>query len=486
MSSKEYNTLQMTFWRWDVVRFIGRERELAALEEMWTRRGAQFLVTYGRRRTGKTALLLRFAQGKPYLYWPASQSSATYLLRSFSQALWNHANPTNPASADFSFSHWEQALRFVREMAAGQRLLLIVDEFPYVTKADPSLPSVLQNIWDHHLKETSLFLALAGSHVGMMENTVLSYKAPLYGRATGVLQVKPMPLDQARQFLPAYSTAQAVDTYAILGGIPAYLEQFDDNRSLEFNLRTRLLNLTSFFLIDPLYLLNEALHEPRNYHSICAAIGLGARRPSEIAHMTGLERTNLPKYLNVLQTLGFLERCAPVSWRGDSGHERGIYVIKDHYLRFYFRFVQPYLADLERGNLDLVVGKIMGQLPAYVGSTVFEELCQEWVLSKGLRGELPFRPVRVGAYWDDKVEVDVVAASPAERAVLLGEAKYTNLPVGEDVLDSLLAKASAWGLPVGWQTHYALFSKSGFTATLRARAERERVILADLEQIAKP
>jgi AAA+ ATPase superfamily predicted ATPase len=467
-------------------RFIGRERELSALQEMWERRGAQFLVTYGRRRTGKTALMLRFAQDRPHVYWPASQSSAVYLLRSFSQALWNYANPTNPAAPDFGFAHWEQALRFAGELAADQRLLLIIDEFPYAARADPSLPSILQNVWDHRLKETALFLALTGSHIGMMENTLLSYRAPLYGRATGVLPVKPMPLSQARQFLPAYSTAQAIETYAILGGIPAYLEQFDDSRSLEWNIRHRLLNVASFFLIDPLYLLNEALHEPRNYHGICAAIGLGARRPSEIAAAAGLERTNLPKYLNTLQALGFLERRVPVSGRESDGHERGIYVIADRYLRFYFRFVQPCLADLERGNLDLVVGRIAGQLAAFVGGMVFEELCQEWVLSQGLRGDLPFRPARVGAYWDDKVEIDVAAASSAERAILLGEAKYVNSPVGEDVLEGLQAKAPALNLPAGWRVHYALFAKSGFTAALQTRAGRERVILADLEQIANP
>lgn len=464
-------------------RFIGRERELAALAELWTRPGAQLLVTYGRRRTGKTALLLRFAQEKPTLYWPASQSSAAYLLRSFSQALWNYANPTIPAAADFSFGHWEQALRFAGELAVRERLLLIIDEFPYVARADPSLPSVLQNVWDHHLKETSLFLALTGSHIGMMENTALSYRAPLYGRATGVLQVKPMSLADARQFLPAYSTTQAAEAYAILGGIPAYLEQFDDSRSLDYNIRMRILNLTSFFLIDPLYLLNEALHEPRNYHAICAAIGVGARRPAEIVRMIGVERTNLPKYLNILQSLGFLKRRTPVSWR-EGGDGRGIYVIKDHYLRFYFRFVQPHLADLERGNLDGVVSRIMGQLPAFVGSTVFEELCQEWVLNRGLRGELPFRPARVGAYWDDRVEIDVVAASPGERAILWGEAKYTSAPVGEEILDDLRARAQALAAPDGWHTHYALFARSGFTAGLQVRAARERVILADLEQVA--
>lgn len=466
-----------------MTRFVGRGRELAALEEMWARPGAQLLVTYGRRRTGKTALLLRFAQKKHCLYWPASQSSAAYLLRSFSQALWNHANPSIPVAADFSFGHWEQALRFAGELAARDRLLLIIDEFPYVARADPSLPSVLQNVWDHHLKETSLFLTLTGSHIGMMENTVLSYKAPLYGRATGVLQVKPMPLADARQLLPAYSTTQAVEVYAILGGIPAYLEQFDDSRSLEYNIRTRILSLTSFFLIDPLYLLNEALHEPRNYHAICAAIGVGARRPSDIVGMTGLERTNLPKYLNTLQNLGFLERRTPVSWR-EGGNGRGIYVIKDHYLRFYFRFVQPHLADLERGNLDGVVNRIMSQLPAFVGSPAFEDLCREWVLTKGVRGELPFRPARVGAYWDDKVEIDVVAVSPSERALLFGEAKYTGAPVGEDILADLQAKVQALGPPAGWQVHYALFARSGFTAGLQTRAAQQRVILADLEQVA--
>ena len=468
-----------------MVRFVDRERELQSLTEIWNWAGAQFLVLYGRRRTGKTALLLHFAQDKPCIYWVASQSSAAYLLRGFSQALWRYANPQVPVEENFSFPSWETAFRYAADLARDSRLMLIVDEFPYAVDADPSLPSLLQGAWDHHLKTTQVFLALAGSHVGMMERYVMAYRAPLYGRATAQLHLQPLDFPAARQFVSRYSTPTALTAYAIVGGIPAYLERFDDSRSLEANVRSRVLNPTSMFQIDPLYLLNEALREPRNYFAVLEAIGVGHRTLTEIARAAGLERTNVPKYLNTLASLGIVERRVPLKPGRRSRQQRGIYLISDPYLRFYFRFIVPHQSDLQQGEVNRVWQAIEGQLPAFVGSTVFEELCRTWVQVRGARGELPFRPAEVGSTWDRHIQVDVVAASAAENALLLGEARYTSRPVGSNVLAELGGKAARL-TPSGWRAHLALFARSGFSAELQERAGREGVFLVDLEQVVAP
>jgi AAA+ ATPase superfamily predicted ATPase len=148
-----------------MTRFIGRRRELAELNTLLAEPGPQFLILYGRRRVGKTTLLLHWAQesGVPFVYWVANRLSPVLQLRSFSQALYNAAHPEAPADAEFTYPTWEMALAQAVDLAADRRLILILDEFPYVAEAEPGLPSVLQNMWDHRLKATQIFLVLAAA-----------------------------------------------------------------------------------------------------------------------------------------------------------------------------------------------------------------------------------------------------------------------------------------------------------------------------------
>jgi AAA+ ATPase superfamily predicted ATPase len=229
-----------------MTRFVGRQRELAELNALLGEPGPQFLILYGRRRVGKTTLLLHWAQqesGVPFVYWVANRLSPALQLRSFSQALYNAAHPETPADAEFTYPTWEMALAQVVELAARRRLILILDEFPYVAEAEPGLPSVLQNTWDHRLKATRIFLVLAGSHIGMMTG-LLHYHAPLYGRFTAHLHLKPLPFAATAEFLPRYPAAERVAVYAILGGIPAYLERFDGALSLADNVKRHIFRPT--------------------------------------------------------------------------------------------------------------------------------------------------------------------------------------------------------------------------------------------------
>ncbi|MBX7234114.1 MAG: ATP-binding protein [Caldilineales bacterium] len=465
------------------MRFINRTRELADLEDLWRRPGAQMVVVYGRRRTGKTTLLTRFLQEKPHLFWVADRFPAATLLGDFSRAIFGFEHPDLQPETGFTYPSWEMALRALAVLGRERRLGVVMDELPYAVESEPGLPSLLQRIWDHELKETQVFLALCGSQIGMMERELMSYRAPLYGRRTGQVLLRPMDFAALREYFPLWSTAQQVTAYAILGGVPSYWEQFDPGHSLEANIRERILRPSNLLYLEPAFLVNEELREPRNYLGILRAIGQGQRQMVDIAAASGVPRTNLSRYLETLRELRLIERRLPVTERNPETSRRGLYRLSDNYLAFYFRFVAPFREDLEQGYAERAWQTIDQQLPAFVGATAFEEICREWVWRQGMAGRLPFSPEQVGSYWDRSTQVDVVALDRRERVVLLGEARWTSRPLTVQTLDELRGKAAAVLPEPGWRYLYALFSRSGFSEALQQEAERAGVLLVSLETL---
>jgi AAA+ ATPase superfamily predicted ATPase len=467
------------------VKFVNRERELADLADFWQRPEAQLVVVYGRRRTGKTTLLVHFVQDKPHLFWVADRFPAPTLLRDFSQGIYRLEHPDAPPSPDFAYPDWEMAFRSLGRLAQERRIVVVLDEFPYAVEAEPALPSLLQRLWDHELKQSRLLLVLCGSHIGMMERELMTYRAPLYGRRSGQLLIRPMDLSALRQFFPQWSLIQQVTAYAILGGIPMYWEQFEPAYSIESNVRERILRPYNLLYTEPSFLVYEELREPRNYLGVLRAIAHGNRRMRDIAAASGLPRTNLPRYLETLRALHLVQRQVPVTERQPEKSRRGLYRLGDHYLNFYFRFVAPHREDLEQGYIDRAWRAIDQQLEAFVGGTAFEGLCRQWVRRRGREGHLPFVPERVGSYWDRQTQVDVVGLNWSQKTALLGEARWTSRPLGSQVLEALRAKAPAVLPAPDWHVHYVLFSRGGFTAPLAAQAEREGVWLVGLEDIVQ-
>jgi AAA+ ATPase superfamily predicted ATPase len=475
-----------------MTRFVGRQCELAELNALLAEPGPQFLILYGRRRVGKTTLLLHWAQesGVPFVYWVANRLSPALQLRSFSQALYNAAHPETPADAEFTYPTWEMALAQAVDLAAERRLILILDEFPYVAEAEPGLPSVLQNTWDHRLKATQIFLVLAGSHIGMMTG-LLHYHAPLYGRFTAHLHLKPLPFAATAEFLSRYPAAERVAVYAILGGIPAYLERFDGALSLADNVKRHIFRPTGIFRVDPLFLLQDQVREPRNYLSVLHAIGGGAHTLGEIAEASGLPKQNASTYLGRLADLHLVERRTPVTLPLNERERSrsGRWHLSDSYLRFYFRFIIPNQRALELELVDAVWADMHEQLRAFIGMTAFEELGREWVLAQARSGWLPFAPEDVGSHWSADVQVDVVAINWREKAILLGECKWGTDVVGrglirelvEDKTPKVLAELPDRG--EGWTVHYAFFARAGFTEAAQAEGERRQVTLVSLAQL---
>ena len=324
--------------------FVARQMELNLLDDLYRRSGAQLLILYGRRRIGKTRLVshwLSQIEGQ-HLYWMATQTSAVNQLRNFSQALFQFLNPGAAIDPTFSYASWSAALTEAGRIAQSNRLVLVLDEFTYVMQAEPEVPSLIQQIWDHQLKEQSnLFLILTGSLAGIIQRTALDYQSPLYGRATASLRLQPLPFGALAGLLPQYQPEQRVAVYAVTGGIPGYLELFDDRLTILENLRQRIVTPANVMLTDAVFLLHEQLDEPRNYMAIIEAIAAGYHTLSDIAKMAGIVRSNIVKYLGVLRELGYVGRIVPVTVRRPEQSRQGRYVIVDPYLRFYFRFLAP-------------------------------------------------------------------------------------------------------------------------------------------------
>jgi hypothetical protein len=334
------------------------------------------------------------------------------------------------------------------------------------------------------LKRSNLLLILTGSHAGMIEREVLAYRSPLYNRATRGLHLQPLPFGALSDFFPRYSAEDRATVYACVGGVPQYLELFDPGRPVEWNIQQLLSD--TLILDDAGALLRDQLGEPRNYVAVVEAIASGFTRMTEIATLAGLQRASVGKYLNVLQHLGIVERHVPATVRRPQQSKQGRYRIRDHYLRFYYRFIAPARTNLERGLIQQAWQNMQKHLSEFVGLYIFEELCREWVLCQGDAGHLPFVPRRVGSFWGTgKPQIDVVAINEDDHAILLGECKWTAEPIRKRIVEDFLERAQQV-IPSPaeqWQVTYALFAKSGFTDEARQAMGGRKCLWVDLDQI---
>ncbi len=473
---------------------VDRERELDELNALLGVPAARLVAVSGRRRLGKTTLLIHWARTsqRPYLYWVGSHFPSNVLLSQFSQQVWQHGNPGKRAPRTFSYESWSQTFEELAAACQGeQRHIVILDEFPYAVASEPGLPSALQNAWDQHLKFSNVCLVLCGSQIGMMER-LLGADAPLYGRMVGPLRIRPLPFAATAAFFPRYSAEQRVAVYAILGGVPAYLEQFSDALSLGDNIKQALFRETGLFRTDPDYLIGEQVRDPKNYQAVLSAIAEGARRPADIAVAAGLpSRVSADPYLAQLVEMDYLRRELPVTVppKQQATSRLSRYVLADNYLRFYFRFVRPNLGLLAQGLFDEVWERIAGQLRAFIGMTAFEELCRAWVLAQARGGRLPFAVEQVGAHWDSEAQVDVAAINWREKALLLGEAKWGVDAVGREVVQELIEEKTPKVLKAlpndgeGWTLHYVFFARGGFTDAGQTLANQHGARLLDLAML---
>lgn len=438
--------------------FIGRERELSTLDKFYASRKFEFVVLYGRRRVGKTALLNHFIEDKPAIYFIGVESNEKQNLENFSKCILEY---TSGISADNSFLSFQAALETVFRLSEKERLILVIDEYPYAARASKSLASTLQLLIDRYKDRSKLMLILCGSSMSYMEDHVLAYKAPLYGRRTAQIKLLPFDFEETCRCFGNFSNEEKAIAYGIVGGTPQYLLQINDDLSIEENIKNTFFEPTSTLYEEPTNLLKQEVREPAIYTAIITAIATGYSRMSEISGKVGEETNVCTSYLRNLVSLGIVTKETPY---GEKSSKKSVYSIDDNMFRFWYRFVPENSSMISRGAADLVYRRIEPYISDYMGK-VFEEICKQYLWKLLLSGKSPIEFNSLGRWWGNdpvnkcQAEIDIIGEQDKETAIF-AECKWKNETTDLGVLDTLISRSELFSYR---NRHLFLFSKSDFT-----------------------
>ena len=465
--------------------FVNRTEELDFLEKAYHSKQAEMIVIYGRRRIGKTTLIQQFIANKRSLYYMADKQSEKDLIARFQQSLAKLLD--DPLLPDLNFHKWENLFSYwLSKENFSQKLILVFDEFQYLVSVNSSFVSFFQRLWDEHLKHKNILIILCGSLIHMMYSSVLSYSSPLYGRRTGQIKLEPIKFQYYHDFAPNLHEIKQIEFYAITGGVPRYIEIFDFKQSVLENIKKYILTKTSYLYAEPKFILNEELSETTNYFSILKTIAGGEHKIGNIAAKIGIKTNVLTKYLNVLIDLDILERQVPITEDNPAKSKLGLYFIKDHFFRFWFKYVFPNLSFLEIGEINFVLNNIKQDFNEFV-SLVYEQICLAKIPELAKNNIIPFWPEKWGRWWTRKEEIDVVAFDTKKKNILFGECKWTQQKVNVKTLKALQEKSKK----VKWYNdkrteYYILFSKSGFTDELISLARQTKNLILISERDESP
>lgn len=460
--------------------FYCREEELRTMNRRYQKGRFECIVIYGRRRVGKTALINEFCKDKPTLYFSALNASSQENLEALSKAIYACRNPkeTSPPV----YQSYADALDAITAMAKERRLIFVIDEYPYLAKAEKSISSRLQHIIDHAWQESRLYFILCGSSMSFMEYQVLGYESPLYGRRTAQFKIQALDYRETSLFHPELSAPDQALLYGITGGIPHYINKLDVGGSLDDAVLENLFDTSAYLFEEPENLLKQELREPAIYNSIISAIAGGASRANDISAKARLESGICAKYLRVLLDLGILKKETPIT---EKPGKKTIYAVGDNFFRFWYRFVPRNMSIISAGKMRQVYEQAVRQYyPDYMG-LVFEKMCREYLVRYA--ENLPILLRECGQWWgtDPKarkeVQIDIVGAPVEGEAYLIGSCKYRNERVGVDELE--LLRQYSYVFQKGQKYHYYIFSKSGFTPALTDLARQGEATLLTLEDL---
>ncbi|MDR3294198.1 MAG: ATP-binding protein [Clostridiales bacterium] len=446
----------------------GRKRELLSLEKLYARDEFAFAVVYGRRRVGKTSLIDEFIMRgeKKAIRFIATENTDTVNLLSFSQAVF----AVYPESSAFgSFPDWESAFVYIAKHSNGEKVIVEIDEYPYLAKARPAISSMLQKSIDRVFQDTKLMLILCGSSMSFMEYQVLGYQSPLYGRRTAQYRIMPLDYYDSAEFFGDADLKDKLLGYAVTGGIPQYLKVIARAESVEVGIDEAFFTKDGYLYEEPQNLLKQELREPALYNAIIAAIATGATKLNDIATKVREDDSKIAKYIKNLTDLGIIEKETPIF---SEGGRNGVYCIKDNMYRFWYRFVPNAVTLIENGNEYIYEKKVKPFLSDYMGR-VFETVCKQYLLRLNAEEKLPFLFEKIGRWWGGnpitkkETEIDLIAAD--KNNMIICECKWQNEELGLKVYKDLKEKTAMFA---DKEIYYYLFSKSGFSSGLKEEAKK--------------
>ncbi|MCD8346827.1 MAG: ATP-binding protein [Lachnospiraceae bacterium] len=461
--------------------FVGRERELSKLNKMYQGGCFEFAVVYGRRRVGKTTLIQEFMKDKQGYYYMSVEGAKKENLAGLSRAFLSNKDSLQE---NFEFRDYESMLAHIDTLAKRKdRLIVAIDEYPYLAASYPVISSMLQSHIDNCWKESKLFLILCGSSMSFMEEQVLGYKSPLYGRRTAQFKIQPFTFFEARQMLEGYQKEEQAVFYGVTGGIPEYLSHIQGGISVHDNIVQLFFDESGRLFEEPLNLMKQELKEPMTYHSIISAIAGGASRLNEIASKTGLETSGCSNQLVSLISLGIIKKEIPIAEPETS--RRTIYRLADSMYLFWYRFVRPNTSGIIRGaGTQIYESSVLPQMNDFMGQ-VFEEICIQYLFQPSVYKHLLFPAGKIGRWWGNnpktkrQEEIDLMAV--CEDRALFGECKWRNEKTDVSVVKRLLERGDLFAYR---QKQFYVFSKAGFSQdTIEFSKICDNVRLVDFDEM---
>ncbi len=442
--------------------FFGRSREIKKLNTLYDEDKFEFVVFYGRRRVGKTTLINEFIENKESAYYMAVEGTKQENLKGWSTSILSRQGSQLPIMTP-AFSEYEELLNYIDQLArSGERFIIAIDEYPYLAMSYPAISSMIQSHVDQCWKDSKLFLILCGSSMSFMEEQVLGYKSPLYGRRTAQFKIRPFTFFEMIEMYTDYTAEEQALLYGITGGTPEYLSRINPKLSLDENMIQLFFEESGRLFEETHNLLKQELKDPSSYHSIITAIASGASRMNEIATKTGLESSGCSNQVATLIALGIVKKEYPITEPSTS--RRTIYRLQDSMFLFWYRFVRPNMSNIARGMGEVVYEtQVKPQLNDFMGS-VFEEICQQYLYVPEVFATHPFILGNVGRWWGnnkiEKRQEEIDIMSIANDSALMCECKWRNEPQGIDVLETLMRRGELFQYPY---KYYYVFAKRGFT-----------------------
>jgi AAA+ ATPase superfamily predicted ATPase len=446
--------------------FVGRKTELAKLNKLYQSDKFECVVIYGRRRVGKTTLINEFIKDKEAIFFTGLESNAKENLESLSRSIMT-AHSGFEADGPV-FGDYRKALDFIYDLSKEKRLIMVIDEYPYLASSYKTISSLLQEYIDQKFLNSKLYLILCGSSLSFMEYQVLGYQSPLYGRRTSQFKIKPFQFAEVKEYYRRFDLYDLATIYAVTGGIPQYMAKIDDRQSVADNIKNNFLDPTAYLFEEPSNLIKQECREPAQYNSIIKAIATGASRLSDIANKVGVASGLCSNYLATLMAIGIVKKEFPFR---EESPKKTLYALEDSMFRFWYRFIPDHMAQIHQGLQDRVYERIAPQIPAFMGG-VFEEICKQYLWRENIAGRLPFDFVDLGRWWGNdairkcETEIDIVADDSGTTA-LFAECKWTNEKVGARELDDLEHQRQLFHYQ---ESYLFLFAKSGFTDSCMAKA----------------
>lgn len=442
-------------------------------------------VIYGRRRIGKSTLIVEFLKDKKSIFYTATKVGKEKNLELFSKQV---LTVLDPAFEDAVFSSVEAVFDIITQKMPDEKLILVIDELPYWAEKDEALLSVMQKYIDTKWNQKNLMIILCGSALSFMENKVLSEKSPLFGRRDSQIRLETFSYREAALFVPDYSVEDKAICYGITGGVAKYLSLIDGGKSLDDNIKKLFFRPDGYLYDETRNLLTQEFSDITLVNNVIEQVASGENTVNGIAGKVGEKEPTVLYTLEKLIRVGLVEKKKCLT--EEKNKKKTQYVLKDYMFKFWYDFIPKAHSVIEMGQGDLYYEKaVKPKLHSFMGS-IFEEMCRYYTLEQGIQGRFDSFLTQVGSWWgveqvenqigervQQSADIDVLAISETDKTAVVGECKFRNEKIDKKVYDTLLRRA---GLVSGKYrvTKYLFFSLSGYTDWFRANENRDTVLFS--------